>query len=139
MEALDKLNLACYEVGVCVGEPSDHELLLHFGVEELASPALIVDEATARASPCSCFKYKDQDYCWTKGGIGLLKPEQQDLYCVVGKAYKAQPKLKARYEKFAQAAQEAHKEIERMPKGRERLMTWLEAMGRELAERGIEV
>jgi len=119
--------------------PDDHELLLHFGVEELASPALIVDEPTAKATPCSCFTYKGRDYCWTKGGIGLLKPEQQEAYCVAGKSYKAQPKLKARYESFAEAAEEAHKEIERMPKGTERLMTWLSAMGRELAKREIEV
>lgn len=119
--------------------PSDHELLLHFGIEEVGSPSLILDEARARATPCSCFKYKERDYCWTKGGIGLLKPEQQATYCVAGKAYKEQPKLVERYTRFAEAAEEAHKKIETMPKGRERLEVWLTEMGRELSKRGIEV
>lgn len=119
--------------------PSDHELLLHFGIEELGSPALILAEATARATPCSCFIYKGKDYCWSKGAIGLLKQEQEEIYCVAGKAYKEQPKLTKRYETFAEAAEEAHKKIETLPKGRERLMTWLSAMSEELSKRGIEV
>ena len=119
--------------------PSDHEMLLHFGIEEVGSPAIILDEATARATPCSCFSYKGKDLCWSRGAIGLLKQEQLGTYCVAGKAYKAQPKLVERYTRFAEAAEEAHKKIETMPKGRERLMTWLTAMGEELSKRGIEV
>jgi len=119
--------------------PSDHELLLHFGIEEVGSPALVLDEARARATPCSCFTYKRKDYCWSKGCIGLLKSEQQNAYCVAGKAYKEQPKLVERYTTFAAAAEEAHKKIEAMPKGRERLEVWLTEMGKELSKRGIEV
>jgi len=139
MEATATLNKICEEVGVCETMPNDHELLLHFGVEELASPGVVLDEARARATPCSCFTYKGRDLCWSKGIIGMLKSEQQQEYCVAGKSYKAQPKLKARYERFAEAAEEAHKEIERMPSGKERLLTWLDAMSKQLAKRGIEV
>ncbi|MBA7621902.1 hypothetical protein ES703_29272 [subsurface metagenome] len=119
--------------------PSDHELLLHFGIEEVGSPGVVLDEARARATPCSCFTYKSKDYCWSRGIIGLLKPEQQEIYCVAGKTYKAQPALTERYTRFAEAAKEAHKKIEAMPKGRERLMAWLAAMGEELSKRAIEV
>jgi len=119
--------------------PSDHELLLHFGVEELASPGLVIDEARAKASPCSCFTYKGKDLCWSKGIIGMLAADQQDIYCVAGKAYKAQPALTRRYETFAEAAEAAHKKIEAMPSGVERLEAWLGAMGEELAKKGIEV
>ena len=35
--------------------PSTPELLFHFGIEESGSPGAILDEATAKASPCSCF------------------------------------------------------------------------------------
>ena len=69
----------------------------------------------------------------------MLKQEQQQVYCVAGKTYKAQPALTERYTRFAAAAERAHKEIERMPKGTERLEVWLSAMGRELAKEGIEV
>jgi len=58
---------------------------------------------------------------------------------VAGKTYKAQPALTERYERFAAAAERAHKEIESMPKGMPRLETWLSAMGRELSKEGIEI
>jgi len=118
---------------------SDHELLLHFGVEELGSPGLVINKPRAKASPCSCFTYKGKDLCWSRGVLGMLKQEQQEVYCVAGKAYKAQPKLVERYTTFAQAAEVAHKKIETMPKGTERLDAWLSAMGEELSKRGVTV
>jgi len=139
MEATATLNKICQEVGVCESEPSDHEFLLHFGIHEVGSPALIVDEATARATPCTCFRYKGKDLCWSRGAIGMLKQEEQAIYCVAGKTYKEQPKLKARYERFAEAAEEAHRKIETMPKGRERLEVWLTEMGKSLEKRGISI
>jgi len=119
--------------------PPDHELLLHFGIEEVGSPGLVVDEARAKASPCSCFTYKGKDMCWSKGIIGLLTQDQENIYCVAGKAYKEQPALTRRYETFAAAAEEAHKKIEAMPSGVERLEAWLSAMGEALSKRGIEI
>jgi len=119
--------------------PSNHELLFHFGIEEAGSPGAVLDEATARATPCSCFTYKGKDMCWSKGIVGLLAQDQQDIYCVAGKAYKPRPALTERYERFAEAAEEAHKTIEAMPKGMPRLEAWLGAMGKELSKRGIEV
>jgi len=119
--------------------PSSHELLLHFGIEEAGSPGAVLDEATAKASPCSCFTYKGKDLCWSKGVIGLLTQNQQGVYCVAGKTYKPRPALTERYTRFAAAAERAHKEIETMPKGMPRLEAWLSAMGRELSKEGIEV
>jgi hypothetical protein len=123
-----------------IGEsPPNHELLLHFGIEEVGSPGVVLDDATARATTCSCFKYKGRDMCWSKGIVGMLASEQQDTYCIAGKVYKAQPALTERYEKFAAAAEEAHRKIEALPKGTERLEVWLQEMGKELSQRGIEV
>jgi len=87
----------------------------------------------------NCFRYKGKDLCWSRGAIGMLKQEEQAIYCVAGKTYKEQPKLKARYERFAEAAEEAHKKIETMPKGRERLEVWLTEMGKSLEKRGISI
>jgi len=119
--------------------PSNHELLFHFGIEEAGSPGAVLDEATAKASPCSCFTYKGKDMCWSRGIVGMLNQDQQAVYCVAGKAYKARPALTKRYERFAEAAEEAHRKIEAMPKGMPRLEAWLGAMGEELSKRGIEV
>ena len=119
--------------------PSDYELLFHFGIEEAGSPGAVLDEATAKVSPCSCFTYKGKDMCWSKGIVGLLTQDQQRVYCVAGKAYKPRPALTERYTKFAEAAEEAHKKIEAMPTGMPRLEAWLGAMGQELSKKGIEV
>lgn len=119
--------------------PSDYELLFHFGIEEAGSPGAVLDEARAKASPCSCFTYKDKDLCWSKGIVGLLTQDQQGVYCVAGKNYKPQPALTERYTRFAEAAEEAHNQIETMPKGMPRLEAWLSAMGKELSKRAIEV
>lgn len=139
MEATATLNKICEKVGVCEGTPSDHELLLHFGIEEVGSPGVVLDKPTARATPCSCFTYKGKDLCWSKGIIGILTQDQQRVYCVAGKTYKARPALTERYQRFAAAAEEAHKKIEAMPKGRERLEVWLTEMGKALETRGITV
>lgn len=119
--------------------PSTHELLFHFGIEEAGSPGAILDEATAKATPCSCFTYKGKDMCWSKGIVGLLNQGQQKVYCVAGKAYKPRPALTERYTRFAEAAEAAHRKIEAMPKGMPRLEAWLGAMGEELSKRRIEV
>lgn len=119
--------------------PSTPELLFHFGIEEAGSPGAVLDEATAKATPCNCFIYKDKDYCYSRGVIGMLSQDQERLYCMTGKAYKEQPRIVERYIRFAAAAERAHKEIESMPKGMPRLEAWLSAMGRELSKEGIEV
>ncbi|MBA7568576.1 hypothetical protein ES708_10305 [subsurface metagenome] len=99
--------------------------------------ALIVNPERAKATPCKCFMYKERDYCWSPGAIGLLKQEEEAIYCPT-KEYEARPGITQRFEQFSEAAEEAHKEIESIPKG-ERLEPWLEAMGKALSKRGIEV
>jgi hypothetical protein len=135
---LKALNEACVETGVCEREPSDHELLLHFGETELCSPGIVVNVERARTSPCSCFTYKGKDICHVRGVIGTLNQDQQAMLCVAGKVYKEQPKLVERYQKFAEAAEIAHQQVATIPKG-ERMGTWLSAMATELSKRGIEV
>ncbi|MBA7652376.1 hypothetical protein ES703_60206 [subsurface metagenome] len=99
--------------------------------------ALIVNPERAKATPCKCFMYKGRDYCWSPGAIGMLKQEEEAIYCPT-KEYEVRPGIKQRFEEFSEAAEEAHKEIESIPKG-ERLEPWLEAMGKALSKRGIEV
>ncbi|GAI71688.1 unnamed protein product [marine sediment metagenome] len=99
--------------------------------------ALIVNPERAKATPCKCFTYKGRDYCWSPGAIGMLKQEEEAIYCPT-KEYEARPGITQRFEEFSEAAEEAHKEIESIPKG-ERLEPWLEAMGKALSKRGIEV
>ena len=113
-------------------------LLIHFTEHAMTGSALIVDEAKAKRSPCNCFSYKGRDYCFVRGAIGILKPEQAEELCQAGKVYKVKPGMKERFEKFAEAAEVVQKEIEGVPEG-ERLIPWWRGMGREMSSRGIEV
>jgi hypothetical protein len=124
------------ELAPAVLSPGEGDLLMHFTEHTMTGHALVVDEARAKASPCRCFKYKGRDYCFTHGAIGMLTPEQESEFCGAGKSYNVGAGAKQRFEKFAEAAEEAHKEIEGIPKG-ERLEPWLRSMGRELSKRGL--
>lgn len=115
-----------------------HALLLHFTEHEMLGSARILSEERAMANPCQCFPYDGRDYCFAKGAIGMLTQDQQDHLCKAGKIMEVKPGLRQRFERFAEAAKEAHKKIEAVPKG-ERLVPWLESMSHELAQRGVEV
>lgn len=130
------------EITPTVLDPAGGGMLLHFTEHAIEGAGLVVNEARARATPCNCFTYKDREYCFSPGIIGMMSskenPEQIAEYCKVGKTYEVKPGIKERFERFAGAAEEAHKKIEEIPKG-ERLVPWLTAVGEELGKRGIEV
>jgi hypothetical protein len=136
-ETVDELNKVCEEVGICIPQPSDHELLLHFGQTELGSPGQVVNPTRAKDSTCTCFKYKAKEICWQRGVIGTLTQEQKATFCT-NKVYVDEPKLLERYTSFADAAEAAHRKVAMIPRG-ERLQPWLNAMSEELSRRGIEV
>ena len=101
------------EVSSEILDPADRGMLLHFSEHAIEGAGLVVNEARARATPCNCFSYKGRDYCFSKGIIGMMSstenPEQIAEYCKVGKTYEVKPGIKERFEKFAGAAEEAHK------------------------------
>jgi len=117
-------------------------LLLHFTEHGLVGSGLVIDEARARSTPCNCFTYGGREYCFSPGIIGMISskenPEQLAEYCKVGKTYEVKPGARERFEKFAEAAEAAHRKIEHIPQG-ERLVPWLREMGAELEKRGIKI
>lgn len=116
--------------------------LMHFAEHEIGGHGLVVNEARAQATPCHCFEYDRRTYCFSQGVIGLMSsrenPEQISSYCRAGQVMEENPGMVQRFRTFAEAAEEAHKEIEHIPRG-ERLMPWLGAMSRALATRGVQV
>jgi len=130
------------EVSPGVLDPAGRGMLLHFTEHEIEGAGLVVNEARAKASPCNCFTYNKREYCFSPGVIGMMSsaenPEQITEYCEAGKTYEVKPGIKERFESFAEAAEEAHKKIEKIPKG-ERLAPWLSTMSEELGKRGLEV
>jgi len=116
----------------------EEKILLHMLVESLASPAIIVNEGVARATPCKCYPIGDgKKLCFSKGAIGALDQEQRKLYCTE-EIDLPDGGIAERVKEFREAAKVCKAEIENLPKG-ERLDKWLTCMGTELEKRGIEI
>ena len=119
-------------------EMDDDKILLHTLVESLGSPAIIVNEALARSTPCKCYPIGDgKKLCFSKGAIGALDQSQRKIYCTEEIDVK-DGGITHRIEQFREAAKVCKTRIEGLPKG-ERLHPWLECMGEELAKRGIKI
>ncbi|GAI93864.1 unnamed protein product [marine sediment metagenome] len=119
------------EVSPSVLDPAGRGLLLHFTEHEMLGGALIVNESKARASPCKIFTYKGREYGFSPGAIGMLTGEQVEEYCKAGKTYEEKPAIKSRFEKFAEAREEAAKKAEGY-EGTEKLKVIWSSMGEEL-------
>lgn len=112
-------------------------LLLNFAIEEMGSPGIVVNPDIAKATPCRCYVIDaDTKMCFSKGIIGTLSQPQRAPYCTT--EIDLTQGITERVKLFREAAKEAHKEVEKIPKG-ERLDPWLSAVSRELKERGIEI
>lgn len=120
----------------------DKEMLLDMAIQQTGSPGRVVDAERARATPCKCFDYDESTFCWSEGVLGLISsdknPEQMEEFCEV-KHSSPPDGLKERFEKFQEAATEAHEEYEKIPEGQREWTDWLEAMSKALKKWGIEV
>lgn len=104
-------------------------------VEKLGSPGLVVNRDLVGKTKCKCYDVDGKLMCFQKGVIGTLSQPQVEAFCKE-KEVVTDGGLVERVKKFREAAAEAHKKVESLAKG-ERLRPWLEAMGEELAKRGI--
>jgi len=112
-------------------------LLLHSVPYQEGSPGIVVNEATAMASPCRCIEYRPgKKLCFSKGIIGALSDEQEAIYCPVTEELES-PGIEKRLKDWMDAVETCKAEIAPIPKG-ERLEPWLSCMSRELKARGIE-
>jgi len=118
-------------------EKKDHKLLMDLTVEEMGSPGIVVNPDLATRTGCKCYKVDDTLMCFSAGIIGTLSKPQIEAYCPT-KEVLTTGGIVERVKKFREAAAEAHKKIEAIPKG-ERLEPWLREMGEALRKRGIEV
>lgn len=118
-------------------EEMNNRLLLNTLVETFGSPGIVVNPEVAKATSCTCYRLDGKFMCFSKGIIGALSQEQKKIYCPTI-VEKESPALKERIRRFREAAEEAHKKIEHLPKG-ERLEPWLTEMGKELRKREIEI
>jgi len=112
-------------------------LMLHSVPYQEGSPGIVVNEATAMASPCRCIEYRPgKKLCFSRGIIGALSDEQEAIYCPVTEELES-PGLEKRLKDWMDAVETCKAEIAPIPKG-ERLEPWLSCMSRELKARSIE-
>ena len=113
----------------------DKAMLLNHLIKEFGSPGILVDPDIAKATACRCYTLRGEPViCYSKGVMGTLSKAQKEVYCnpliELGESERAR--------KFAEAAEEAHKKVEKLPKG-EKIEPWLTEMGKSLRKRGIEL
>lgn len=123
-----------------LSEPEMEPLLvLHSLEHEATGHGRVIDVARARATPCKCFGYEDEEYCWSPGVLGLMSskknPEQVTEFCTLGKEPGGEG-VKARFKEIKSAIAEAHKEW--METGKD-LKGWWTIVGEKLAEKGVEL
>jgi len=123
------------------GEPigsNFHTLMLHAVAEMYGPGGIIVDEAKARATPCSCVEYKpDKFWCTSKGVVGALTDEQEMIYCNPREIVE-RPGVKERMTKWAEAVEFCRAQLPPTD-GRTRLEVYLDCMSKQLTKAGIEV
>lgn len=125
------------EVMARVREREHDSLMLHSVPSAYGSPGIVVNEATAMASPCRCIEYRPgKKLCFSKGIVGALSDEQEKIYCPTTEKLES-PGLEKRLEGWMESVGTCKAEIATIPKG-ERLEPWLSCMSRELAAHGVE-
>jgi len=119
-------------------EQEESDLLLHSIPHAFGSPGIVVDEATAKVSPCRYIEYRPgKRLAFSKGIIGALSDEQEKNYCPTWEKLES-PGLQRRLERWMESVDTCKKEIAEIPRG-DRLMPWLNCMSRELKVRKIDV
>jgi len=126
------------EVMERVRERERDSLLLNSIPYAYGSPGIVVNEATAKASPCRCIEYRPgKKLCFSKGIVGALSDEQEKIYCPTIVPLES-PGLERRMESWMESVETCKAEIAEIPKG-ERLEPWLSCMSRQLAAKEIRV
>lgn len=116
-----------------IREQDYSNLMLHSIVYIHGSPGVVVDEATARNTSCTCYG----PICFSRGIIGALSESQKEWACNPRIEAKS-PGMERRLKNWREAVSICKAEIEAIPKG-ERLEPWLSCMSRELPKHGIEI
>lgn len=115
------------------------ELALQVMEHDARGGGLVLNPERARATPCKCFEFEGETYCWSPGVLGLISskknPEQLAEFCVLGRE-PAGAGARERFEKLRGAVSEAHADWEEKGGG---LPGWWESVGAKLAEKGIEL
>jgi hypothetical protein len=114
-------------------------LVVHILEHEAAGSGRVVDEAKAKSTPCKCFRFEGDEFCWSPGVLGLISskknPGQMEEFCALGKE-PASAGAQKHFNKIKQAVAAAHQEWEKQGGG---LKSWWRNVADQMAEIGLEV
>lgn len=114
-------------------------LILHSLEHQATGAGRVIDAAKAKATPCTCFGFEGEEYCWSPGVLGLMSskknPEQIAQYCEMGKE-RGGAGAATRFGELKSAIDEAHKEWEK--EGGD-LKKWWGKVSEKMEEKGIEI
>lgn len=123
---------------VRLNEAHPKELVVHILEHEVLGGGRVVDARRARATPCTCFQYEGEEYCWSPGVLGLISskknPEQITEFCALGK-YPGGEGAKKRFAEIKSAVGEAHREWQAEGGG---LESWWDRIAKKMKEKGLE-
>jgi hypothetical protein len=113
-------------------------LTVHILEHEVLGGGRVINEKKARATPCTCFSYEGEEYCWSPGILGLLSsqknPEQITEYCALGKSPGGEG-VKKRFAEIKSAVSEAHQEWQANGGS---LESWWDKIAKKMQEKGLE-
>lgn len=139
MEQLAKMVADKIKAGAFKEDTGTAILILHSLEHQATGAGRVIDAARAKTTPCKCFGFEDEEYCWSSGVLGLMSskknPEQIAQYCVLGKEPAGAGAAK-RFKELKSAIGEAHKEWE--AEGGD-LKKWWGKVGEKMEEKGIEL
>lgn len=122
------------------GEPqvsNFYSLMLHAVAEMYGPGGIVVDEAKARATPCSCVEYKPGKFwCTSPGVVGALSDEQEKIYCNPRKVID-KPGIKERMAEWSDAVEYCRGQLPPVD-GQTRLEVYLNCMSKKLTKAGME-
>ena len=100
--------------------------------------AIVINEETARTTPCKCFQLKgDELLCFSKGCVGALTDAQETTLCTKKVIEPTTPGQKERIARFTEVVHTAKERYDK--RGRPGITTWLELVGEEARKRGVEI
>jgi len=113
-------------------------LLIDLLEHESCGGGLVIHPEVAEATPCKCFEYEGEEYCWSPGVLGLISgkknPDQMARFCKVKQP--ASPRAKERIARFKKAIEEAHRKWEEEGGG---VREWWKKVGESLRKHGLKV
>lgn len=119
--------------------PEAECLVLHVLEHVVVGGGRVVDPMKARSTPCKCFHYEGETFCWSPGILGLISskknPDGIEQYCALGQIAAGEG-MQKRFARIKSAVDKAHEEYEKS--GGTGMVDWWTKVGGELAQAGVK-